>query len=389
MFEAKPATSSPPPLSLPATLVHDLRTPINHIIGYCELLIEQITDGTPDNLVPDLQKIRNAGKELLTLVSANFNSEPVAEGLEYVHQVPAPPETNKKLAEQGWLLVVDDNEANRDVLSRLLQRQGYHVANAENGRMALDMINQYEFDLILLDIMMPEMDGQEVLRRLKANETLHNIPVIVISAHSELDLVARCIEMGAEDYMPKPFNSTLLKARIGASLEKKRAHDREMKLFDQLQQNFKRLEELETLRDDLTRMIVHDMRTPLTSVITGMQTLDVVGDLNEDQHEMMSIAVSGGETLLGMINDLLDVEKPESGVMELELVLVSIPELVDSAFAQVASLAASHDLSIVTCIAPDLPLLTGDEDKLRRVLVNLLGNAIKFTPSGGVVFRDR
>jgi two-component system, sensor histidine kinase and response regulator len=191
--------------------------------------------------------------------------------------------------------------------------------------------------------------------------------------------------MGGEDYLPKPFNPTLLKARIGACLEKKRARDREMQLFEQLQQNYKRLHELEKQRDDLTHMIIHDLRTPLTSLIAGMQTLDVVGDLNEDQREMTGIAVTSGETLLGMINDLLDVEKLESGAMQLEYAELSAAELVASALSQVASLSESKQLTLVRQIAADLPPLRGDENKLRRTLVNLLGNAIKFTPSGGAV----
>ena len=128
-------------------------------------------------------------------------------------------------AAQGYLLVVDDIEANRGVLSRLLRRQGYEVATAKNGRQALEMMQANMFDLVLLDVMMPEMDGYEVLHHLKVDEALQHIPVIMISALSELDAAVRCIEMGAEDYLPKPFNPTLLKARIGACLLKKRGNE--------------------------------------------------------------------------------------------------------------------------------------------------------------------
>jgi signal transduction histidine kinase len=116
-----------------------------------------------------------------------------------------------------------------------------------------------------------------------------------------------------------------------------------------------------------------------------MQTLDVVGDLNDDQREMMGIAVLGGESLLGMINDLLDVEKLESGAMQLDYGVVSAAELVASAVGQVASLAEGRHLTLVQEVAEGLPPLLGDESKLRRTLVNLLGNSIKFTPSDGTV----
>ena len=282
--------------------------------------------------------------------------------------------------------MVDDNETNRDMLSRRLERQGYHVAIAENGREAMEAVRgALAFDLVLLDIMMPEMDGYEVLREMKADGVLRHIPVIMISALDELDGVVRCIELGAEDYLSKPFDPTLLRARIGASLEKKRARDREVQLFERLRESHQRLQELEKLRDDLTRMIVHDLRTPLTSVLGGMQMLTVLGDLNEQQREMATIAVRGGETLLGMINDLLDVGKMESGSMQLDYAMLDAVELVADATNQVARLSESRNLTVVTEIAAGLPPLQGDEDKLRRTLVNLLGNAIKFTPDYGTL----
>lgn len=123
----------------------------------------------------------------------------------------------------GRILVVDDNEMNRDMLSRRLERQGYVVSIAENGLRALELMQESPFDLVLLDIMMPRMTGYEVLEHVKADSVLRDIPIIMISAVDDLDSVVRCIELGAEDYLFKPFNPVLLKARIGASLDKKRA----------------------------------------------------------------------------------------------------------------------------------------------------------------------
>ena len=135
------------------------------------------------------------------------------------------------------LLVVDDNEDNRYTLTRRLNREGYaDLTTANDGRAALDLLESRSFDLVLLDIMMPELNGYEVLERMKASPALRNIPVIMISALSEIDSVIRCIELGAEDYLPKPFNPTLLRARVGATLEKKR-------LRDEVQASLARLEE--------------------------------------------------------------------------------------------------------------------------------------------------
>jgi serine phosphatase RsbU (regulator of sigma subunit) len=122
---------------------------------------------------------------------------------------------------------VDDVEMNRDLLSRRLKQLGHEVEIAVNGREALEKIAATEFDLVLLDIMMPEVDGYKVLETLRGNGTLDRLPVIMISAVTEIDSVVRCVEMGATDYLPKPFNPVLLKARVGATLEKKRLRDRE------------------------------------------------------------------------------------------------------------------------------------------------------------------
>ncbi len=133
------------------------------------------------------------------------------------------------------ILVVDDNRMNRIKLSRSLEQQGYTVGLAEHGQQALEMICSQPFDLVLLDIIMPGMDGYQVLAHMKQDSTLRDIPVIVISALDEIESVVRCIEMGAEDYLPRPFEPVLLKARIGASLEKKRLRDQEQAYLRQLQ----------------------------------------------------------------------------------------------------------------------------------------------------------
>ena len=125
-------------------------------------------------------------------------------------------------SEQYSLLVVDDNEMNRDMLGRRLERQGYRVTMAVDGQQALDIMSQQPFDLVLLDIMLPVMNGYEVLEHLKADQALSSIPVIITTALDESDGKAKCLELGAEDYLTKPFNPVLLKSRIGDCLERHR-----------------------------------------------------------------------------------------------------------------------------------------------------------------------
>ena len=376
-----------------AELRHDLRTPIGHVLGYGEMVADELAETDRSDLLADVEKIRAAGRRLLALVDERLHLEVAGGPALLPPKSPAPRVEETRTAAVsseteeagGLLLIVDDNEENRDVLARRLEKQGHWAVTAGSGPEALSALAEQPFDLVLLDIMMPEMDGYEVLFRIKSEPSTQNLPVIMISALDELESVVRCIEMGAADYLPKPFNPTLLKARVGASLREKRARDRERRYTDEIAESYRRLRELERLRDDLTYMIVHDLRTPLTSLLTGLQTVPLVGDLNETQDEMLRIATDGGEILLGMINDLLDVEKMEQESVPLEKTLISPETLISQAIAQVTLLATAEELTLTPEIAPNTPTFTGDEDKLRRTLVNLMGNAIKFTPRGGVV----
>jgi class 3 adenylate cyclase/AmiR/NasT family two-component response regulator len=176
----------------------------------------------------DLDRITVAISRLRELAGSLLGSEvePLAEVASAVEaDLPEGPQT---------VLVVDDDEANRDVLSRRLERLGYGVAQASDGQQALDAVATGGIDLVLLDLMMPVLDGLAVLERRRDDQAFRDIPVIMISASDELDSVVRCIELGADDYLSKPFDPVLLKARVGASLEKKRLHDREKHLLSEV-----------------------------------------------------------------------------------------------------------------------------------------------------------
>lgn len=276
----------------------------------------------------------------------------------------------------GHVLIVDDLATIRLMLARHVRELGHQVTLSGDGRDALKLLGEQSFDLVLLDMMMPGMDGYAVLKQIKEDPGLREIPVVMISGVDDIKLVTRCIEIGAEDYLPKPFEPALLRARVRACLDKKQ-------MWDELETRYRQLKDLEQLRDSLTYMIVHDLRTPLTSLLTGLQTLEAIGDLDAIQTEMLEVSVSGGNTLLGMINDLLDVSKMEDGSLALERGEVAPNALIWGALQQVKALAQSKHLHLHQEIAPDLPSLWADEEKLRRVLVNLVSNAIKFTPDSG------
>jgi class 3 adenylate cyclase len=213
-----------------ARLRHDLRTPLNAIKGYGELLVEETRESGPNALLEDLAKVLDLADRLLGEIDrmVEIAAAPPIELIGNVLQT-IRPLGDRNVSDAGpvgsRILVVDDNAANRDLLARRLGREGHCVTAAASGAEALALTAAESFDLVLLDLMMPGMSGFEVLCRLKADTSTRHVPVIMISALDELDSTVRCIEAGAEDYLPKPFNPILLRARIGSSLEKKRLLD--------------------------------------------------------------------------------------------------------------------------------------------------------------------
>ncbi|OQY52825.1 MAG: guanylate cyclase [Candidatus Parabeggiatoa sp. nov. 2] len=283
--------------ALTPTNRHDLRTPINAIIGYGEMLLDDVDDEAHPEARVDLQKILTSARRLLTLiddlsylskksqaspkkkppppVSSSMDEEVrqkhslvglPAQQTQFAPSVsPAAPTTTSGEQEyladhDALLLVVDDGENNRDLLQRRLKKQGFDVQVAENGRQALQMIRSNDFELVLLDIIMPEMDGFQVLEKLKKDQELRRIPVIMISALDEIDNVVRCLEMGAEDYLQKPFNQVILNAKISASLERKRLRDRERDYVKKLQIERQKLQDEQKRSEELLLNIQEEQK---------------------------------------------------------------------------------------------------------------------------------
>jgi class 3 adenylate cyclase len=235
-------------------LRHDLRTPINAIKGYGEMLLEDVEGSGAANLAQDLRRLLTAAEEMLERIDAlvDFNHDvssveardPLRTGAHLVSRTLQSMGPDRRGPDRqssvGTILVVDDNESNRDLLARRLSRDGHRVELAADGAEALRAVGERAFDLILLDLMMPDISGYEVLTRLKADERTREIPVIMISALNEMDSIVRCIEAGAVDYLPKPFEPTLLQARIGSSLDNKLLRDRERRILGELRQEKER-----------------------------------------------------------------------------------------------------------------------------------------------------
>ena len=225
------------------TLRHNLRTPLNAIIGYSEMLMEDAVAAGRPEIVADLEKIHQAAARFVGFINDIVNFSKIVVGaidgeifdagaiLREIRTVITPePHTvmETPVGSGGRVLVVDDNDFDRDLLCRQLQRQGFAVTAANGGRHALELLDQSDFDLVILDIVMPEVNGFEVLEAIKRNEDRWHIPVLMISEFDELESVIRAIEAGAEDFIPKRYVPVLLQARVGACLAEKARRDKEL-----------------------------------------------------------------------------------------------------------------------------------------------------------------
>jgi MinD-like ATPase involved in chromosome partitioning or flagellar assembly/CheY-like chemotaxis protein len=299
-----------------STLRMELIAPLSSIFGYCEMLLEE----APPESIADLDKINTAARQMLSLVndivhlaqqqlqtltapdsivswgtiehsatanlvrSANHTLEALAQGS------PTQP------IRGGTILAIDDNPSNCDLLARQLKRQGYLVTTATNAHQALRLLKAIPFDLILIDVIMPGIDGLELLRQLKQDESFKHIPAIAISALDAIDGAVRCIELGAEDYLQKPFDPILLQARISTCLEKKRLRDRELRYLQQVERLIAAAAAIETKTfnpDSLNDLSQHPHKLgQLARVFQGMaREVDSREQFLQQQIQLLQVSI--------------------------------------------------------------------------------------------------
>ncbi|MBL4673636.1 MAG: response regulator [Arenicella sp.] len=318
---------------------HELRTPINAIKGYGEMLVEDLADFGAESLLPDFEKMLGIANQLLgdinTYVKFStadaFDIEGDAISAELSNDLVKSIQAIKGEGDQsslasietnitGHILVVDDIESNRDLLARRLRKDGHTVICAAGGFEALEQLDKSEFDLVLLDLMMPEINGYEVLIKIRADKQQRNIPVIMISALEEEDSVIRCIEAGAIDYLQKPFNPVLLKARINSGSRNKQWSDDERNERRFIKQAFSRfvspavvnqlLAEPEKLRLGGERVELSCVFTDLagfTSSIEAAEPSEIMPVLNHYLGALCNIAIEHDGTIDKIIGDAVYV----------------------------------------------------------------------------------
>lgn len=276
------------------------------------------------------------------------------------------------------ILIVDDTHANLTLLGDMLSSRGYRVRPVPSGKLALSAAAQQAPDLVLLDINMPQMDGYEVCRRLKADPALAAVPVVFISALSDSIDKVRAFEVGGVDFVTKPFSLDEVHARVDSHLKIRLLQVELVRKVDELHR-------LERLRDDLTHMIVHDMRSVLSSLLGSMQLvrLDAAELLSADSLEDIDVAVAGGGRLVNMVNELLDIGRLEAGQMPLNLRRGPLTSTVMEACNVLGGSAG--DAQVQTALPATGCDVRCDHQLIGRVVLNLLHNALKFSPEGEVI----
>ncbi|MCT7948671.1 response regulator [Ancylothrix sp. C2] len=279
------------------------------------------------------------------------------------------------LAKNDCILVVDDSPDNVLLVQTILEEEGYDIITADNGMKALKIVEQARPDLVLLDVMMPGMDGYEVTKRIRENRKIPFIPILLITAYDQSSLV-RGLDIGADDFIRKPVELDELLARVRCLLRLKHTVDERDQMVKQ--------------REDFVSRLTHDLRTPLVAAAQMLNLIQqgALGQITSECSEALHTMARSNQNLLKMVNTLLEVYRYEAGRKNLNFFPVDLSELVKEVVQELTPLAKSKSLSLELNPRedPNPPNTTvmGDRLELQRLITNLIGNAIQYTDQGAI-----
>ncbi len=277
---------------------------------------------------------------------------------------------------KGHLLLVDDQPSNNLLLSTVFRRD-YYITTAESGQAAIDLISEQSFDMVLLDIMMPDVNGLDVLEWIRQYFDMETLPVILVSALTDVKYVTQGLKAGANDYISKPFDVDVVRARVQTQLKIKRMAQERVDLINQLEQAN------ETKRQ-LMRIAAHDLKNPIQNLGLLHSLIEDMTQGNAEVAEVLTVANDSTVKMMNIVQDFLDMEILRDGGMKVELEAVRLGEAVGDVIGQYSRTAEAKGIAL-NLISEDCLFAVGDPKRIRQVLSNLISNAIKYSPMNSQV----
>ncbi len=293
------------------------------------------------------------------------------------------------------ILAVDDTRDNLILVQTILESEGYEIDLASDGIKALRQIDQFPPDLILLDVMMPGMDGYEVTRRIRKNPAISYIPILLITAFHESSVVEG-LDAGADDFIRKPFDTDELLARVRSLLRLKQSLDEQQKMARQREDFVSRQQQkMARQREDFVSRLTHDLRTPLVAAdrMLNLFEMETFCKISPEMKQAIAVMIRSNQNLMEMVNTLLEVYRFEAGKKTLNWEECDLREISQEVVSELSPLTSEKGLTLkldtreLDPLGKNAGIVMGDRLELRRVLNNLIANSIKFTDTGGITIR--
>lgn len=286
--------------------------------------------------------------------------------------------------EPATILVVDDIRQNRDVAQAYLHIAGYRVTTASSGHEALDLFAKTTPDLVLLDILMPDLDGLETCRRLRALPAGADTPIVFLTALSDVDAYRAAMDCDPDDFLTKPINRVELTLRVRSLLRIRRLNRDLQTSYETVRSQRDALEKALRQKEELSALVVHDLKNPLSAILMNAQYAVELSAVTGPVREVLEDIVTSSESLNRLVLDLLDISRSEDGALVPKLREIDVAEVVRFACASMRRRAEEKDQQIASAVRTSRPALL-DRDLMARLLENLLDNAIRHSPPGSAL----